>query len=218
MTNLTDMTEVRASDVRHVIDRIAGGLVTRGGEGVDSAVSRLSEQPLKDADFRLPEAATKPVVKYLDATLEQVRSMDAELAHGFRAIAPALHWDQSASYTDDILGHGFKDNYAWAELIGPNGFFGGDDFLLGFLLLGPHRHYLDHYHPAPELYWPLTAPSDWKKGDNQPFIARKQGEVIWHPSLVTHATITREAPLLAVYCWTRDARIGAKLGTANGQA
>ena len=203
-----------AKDVRHVIGRIARGLMARGGEGVENVIYRLSEQPLKDPDFRLPDPASKPVVKYLDATLSQLRTMDSEMADGFAVIAPGLHWDQSASYTDEILGTGFKDNYAWAELIGPNGFFAGSDYLLGVLLLGPHRHYLDHYHPAPELYWPLTEPSDWKKGDNQPFVTRKQGEVIWHPSLVTHATITHEAPLLAVYCWTRHVHIGAKLLSA----
>jgi hypothetical protein len=129
-------------------------------------------------------------------------------------LAPALHWEQSESYTDDILGAGFSDNYAWAELIGPKGFFAGNDYLIGVLLLGPHRHYLDHYHPAPELYWPLTEPSDWRKGDGQPFVTRKQGEVIWHPSLVTHATITHEKPLLAVYVWTRNVSVGARLCAA----
>lgn len=207
------MTEntITPPDVRHVIGRIMRGLMARGGEGVANVIARLTDQPLTDPHFRLPEPATKAVVRYLDQTLTQAASLDRELADGLKVIAPALHWAQSESYTDDILGAGFKDNYAWAELIGPKGFFAGDDFLLGFLMLGPHRHYLDHYHPAPELYWPLTEPSDWKKGDNQPFIARKQGEVIWHPTLVTHATITHEAPLLAVYCWTRHVKVGARL-------
>lgn len=202
---------VTAPDVRHVIGRIARGLMARGGEGVENVIYRLSEQPLKDPQFHLPVAASKPVVRYLEQTLTQTASLDKELADGLAVIAPALHWDQSESYTEDILGAGFKDNYAWAELIGPKGFFAGDDYLLGVLLLGPHRHYLDHFHPAPELYWPLTEPSDWKKGDDQPFVARKQGEVIWHPSLVTHATITHEVPLLAVYCWTRNVKVGARL-------
>ena len=36
-----------------------------------------------------------------------------------------------------VLGEGFTANYGWAEIIGPNGFFAGDDFLLGLLMLGP---------------------------------------------------------------------------------
>ena len=56
------------------------------------------------------------------------------------------------------------DGYAYAEIVGPSGFFAGDDFLLGLLLIGPGRVYLDHYHAAPELYWTLTGPSQWKNG------------------------------------------------------
>ena len=208
------MTDVTAPDVRHVIGRIARGLMARGGEGVENVIYRLSEQPLKDGDFKAPEPATKPVVKYLDATLAAARTLDTELSDALKVLAPALHWEQSASYTDALLGAGFSDNYAWAELIGPNGFFAGNDYLVGLLLLGPHRHYLDHYHPAPELYWPLTEPSDWRKGDDQPFVTRRQGEVIWHPSLVTHATITHEKPLLAVYVWARNVSVGARLCAA----
>ncbi len=208
------MTEVTAPDVRHVIGRIARGLMARGGDGVENVIQRLSEQPLRDPDFKAPEPALKPVVKHLEATFAAARTLDVELADALKVLAPALHWDQSPSYTDAILGAGFKDNYAWAELIGPKGFFAGNDYLMGVLLLGPHRHYLDHYHPAPELYWPLTAPSDWRKGDDQPFITRQQGEVIWHPSMVTHATITHEKPLLAVYVWTRNVSVGARLCAA----
>ena len=208
------MTEVTAPDVRHVIGRIARGLMARGGEGVENVIYRLSEQPLKDGDFKAPGPATKPVVKHLDATLAAARTLDAELSDALKVLAPALHWEQSASYTDALLGAGFSDNYAWAELIGPKGFFAGNDYLIGVLLLGPHRHYLDHHHPAPELYWPLTEPSDWRKGDDQPFVTRKQGDVIWHPSLVTHATITHEKPLLAVYVWTRNVSVGARLCAA----
>ncbi len=208
------MTEVTAPDVRHVIGRIARGLMARGGEGVENVIYRLSEQPLKDENFKAPEPATKPVVKHLDATLAAARTLDAELSDALKVLAPALHWEQSASYTDALLGAGFSDNYAWAELIGPKGFFAGNDYLIGVLLLGPHRHYLDHYHPAPELYWPLTEPSDWRKGDDQPFVTRRQGDVIWHPSLVTHATITHERPLLAVYVWTRNVSVGARLCAA----
>jgi hypothetical protein len=62
-----------------------------------------------------------------------------------------------------------QKNYAWCEIIGPEGFFKGSDFLLG-----PHRHYKDHFHLAPELCWLPTALSDWKKGDGA-FIPRSSG-------------------------------------------
>jgi hypothetical protein len=77
-------------------------------------------------------------------------------------------------------------------------------------MLGPNRHYRDHYHPAPELYWPLTVGSRWSIGGG-PFVEKAQGATIWHPSMALHATITDDEPLLAVWCWTKDVATPAKL-------
>jgi Dimethlysulfonioproprionate lyase len=169
---------------------------------------RLAEQDLSTAQD--VTTRSKPVVRHMPDLLQAVTAMFPEIASALAAIGSQLCWSQSSSYTDGILGEGFSDNYAWAELIGPAGIFPGDDFTLGFLLLGPNRHYIDHYHPAPELYLPLTAGSYWKKGDGD-FIERRQGEVIWHPSMVIHATKTFAAPLIAAYVWTRDVATPAKL-------
>lgn len=196
--------------VRDILDRIENGLAARGGDGVAEVRERLAAQDFSDAAFRMPAPAAKPVVRVLDETLKALKAMDTGMADALSATAPALHWAQSASYSDDILGEGFSQNYAWAQLVGGDGFFAGDDFQLGLLLLGPDRHYLDHYHPAPELYWPLTPGSLWRKGGSD-FVERQQGEVIWHPSMVTHATITRKQPLLAVYVWTRQTETSARL-------
>jgi hypothetical protein len=102
------------------------------------------------------------------------------------------------------------DNYAYAELIGPNGFFAGDDFLLGLLLLGPGIHYRDHHHAAPELYWLLTGPSEWRRGSGD-FKMRDAGDVIWHEPSIVHSTRTLRTPLLAVWAWTRDVSEPARL-------
>jgi hypothetical protein len=75
---------------------------------------------------------------------------------------------------------------------------------LGLLLLGPRLQYRDHFHPAPELYWILSGPSEWKRGDHG-FVSRQPGETIWHDSGVVHATRTLDQPLLALWAWTRQA-------------
>jgi hypothetical protein len=136
--------------------------------------------------------------------------VDPDLAAALAAIEEALQWRQSASYTDALLGEGFTQNYGWAEIIGPNGFYPGDDFLLGVLMLGPGRHYRDHYHPAPELYWPLTSASEWSVNSG-PLVEKPQGVTIWHPPMTVHATRTGEMPLLALWSWTRDTATPAKL-------
>jgi hypothetical protein len=195
---------------RWLVRAIERGLAARNGDGVAEVLSRLSEQDLAGASFREPEPAGFPVLTHLPQAIGEVLMLDPDLAAAIAAIEDALMWRQSSSYTDDVLGEGFSANYGWAEIIGPDGFFPGDDVLLGLLMLGPHRHYRDHYHPAPELYWPLTAQSHWSK-DGGAFVEQPQGAIIWHPSMVLHATKTQDSPLLAVWCWTRDTATPAKL-------
>ena len=107
--------------------------------------------------FREPEPTRPPRASHLPQCIGETLLLDPDLAAAIAAVEDGLRWLQSSAYTDAVLGEGFTANYGWAEIIGPDGFFPGDDFLLGLLMLGPHRHYRDHYHPAPELYWPLTS-------------------------------------------------------------
>jgi hypothetical protein len=193
---------------RLAVDAIAEHLKTIGGEGTAEVLARLAEQTLAATQPVAPQ--DKPVVRFMPDLLQMMAPASPQFASALGATYTNLCWLQSSSYTDDILGEGFGENYAWAELIGPKGVIPGNDFTMGILLLGPHLHYLDHYHPAPELYLPLTSGSHWKKGESA-FIERRQGEVIWHPSMMIHATKTFAEPLLAIYVWTRDIATPAKL-------
>jgi hypothetical protein len=195
---------------RWLIGAIAKGLSARSGEGVAEVLPRLAAQDLGRAAYRMPEPRGLAVLTHLPQCIGETLLLDPDLAAAIAAVEEDLHWMQSSSYTDDILGAGFSQNYGWAELIGPNGFFAGDDFKLGLLMLGPGRHYPDHYHPAPELYWPLTGGSWWSI-DGGPFAEKAQGATIWHPSMALHATKTDATPLLAVWCWTKDTDTPAKL-------
>lgn len=196
-----------------LIGAIARGLRERNGAGVSDVLARLSEQTLDAAHFREPEPTRLAVLRHLAQCTAETMLLDASLAAAIAAIEDHLQWRQSASYSDAVLGEGFSANYGWAEIIGPKGFFAGDDFLLGLLMLGPHRHYRDHYHPAPELYWPLTAGSQWRQGEGG-FELKQPGATIWHAPNVVHATKTGEAPLLTVWAWTSDTAIRARLVSA----
>jgi quercetin dioxygenase-like cupin family protein len=121
-----------------------------------------------------------------------------------------LRWKQNSNYSDELLGKGYMQSYAYCEFIGPDGFYPGDDFLMGLLILGPGRLYKDHFHPAPELYWTLTGPALWRRGAED-FVTRPGGSTIWHAPNVVHATRTLEEPLLAVWIWTKDTAYPAKL-------
>ncbi len=193
-----------------LVDLIAGGLKARGGEGVENVLSGLARQPRDEAHFHEPQPRRIPAVRHFAEATAEVMAGEPHLAAALAAIEEHLQWRRSEAYSDAVLGPGFMDDYGWCQLVGPHGFFGSHDFLLGLLLLGPGRHYRDHYHPAPELYWPLTGPCDWKRGAGG-FVTREAFEVIWHRPFIVHATKTLENPLLAVWCWTGDTGTPAKL-------
>ena len=204
------MNQELFENARWLTGAIARGLQGRGGEGVATVLKRLSAQALAQTHFREPPPTRLPVLRHLAQCTAETMLLDADLAAAIAAVEDHLHWRQSAGYTDAVLGGGFKDNYGWCQMIGPHGFFTGDDFLLGLLMLGPNCHYRDHYHPAPELYWPLTGPVQWKKGGSD-FVARAAGTTIWHKPMAIHATKTAEQPLLAIWSWTQDTQTPARL-------
>lgn len=197
-------------NARRLVGALERGLSARPGDGVAEVLQRLAAQDIGETAFQAPVPTSLPVLACLPQCIGETMLLDPDLAAAIAAVEEALQWRQSASYTDDVLGAGFADNYGWAEIIGPHGFFAGDDFLLGLLMLGPERHYPDHFHPAPELYWPLTSGSFWSR-DGKPFDEKPQGATIWHPSMALHATITRVTPLLAAWSWTHDTSTPARL-------
>lgn len=204
------MTDDAYENSRWLIGAIARGLHCRRGDGIEEVLERMAGQDLSHAAFRPLEPARLSVTRYLPDCIGEAMLLDADVAAALAAIADDLRWLQSKAYSDQVLGTGFMDNYGWCELVGSEGFFAGDDFRLGLLMLGPGRHYRDHYHPAPELYWPLTGPSEWKMGAGG-FETRAAGGTIWHIPWKVHATATLDKPLLAVWCWTRDVATPAKL-------
>jgi hypothetical protein len=195
---------------RWLVGAVMRGLAARQGDGMGEVLARLAEQDTGPDAFRTPEPRSLPVVSHLPQCIGEAMLLDPDLAAAIAAVEDELQWRQTPGYTDRILGEGFTANYGWAQVIGPHGFFPGSDFLLGLLMLGPNRHYPDHYHPAPELYWPLTSGSFWSR-EGKSFAVKPQGATIWHPSMMVHATVTDDTPLLAVWAWTNDTASSAKL-------
>jgi quercetin dioxygenase-like cupin family protein len=190
-----------------VIDAIRKSLK---GEGAGEVKARLARQDLSPAAAIEPEPRRLPACRYYPECVAASMFMAPDVAAALAGIEEFLHWKQNPNYSDSVLGEGYMDNYAYAELIGPSGFFPGDDFLMGLMLLGPGRLYRDHHHPAPELYWLLTGPSEWRRAEGD-FTRRRAGETIWHPAGVSHATRTMEGPLLAIWAWTMDVSQPARL-------
>jgi Dimethlysulfonioproprionate lyase len=197
-------------NARWLIGAIARKLHASGSPAAATVLDRLAEQSLQLSQFCHPGPRRLPVLRHFESCVAETMLVDADLAAALAALADELHWKQSSSYSDAALGEGFMESYGWCNIIGPEGFFPGDDFLLGLLMLGPNRHYRDHVHSAPELYCPLTAHSRWKQGQGQ-FEEKPAGSIIWHEPNVPHATRTTDHPLLALWSWTKDTATGARL-------
>jgi hypothetical protein len=190
-----------------IIDAIRRSLK---GEGAADVKARLAEQDLSPAAVIDPGPRRLPATRYFAECVAASMFMAPDVAASLAEIEEFLHWKQNPNYSDSLMGEGYMDNYAYAELIGPAGFFRGDDFLMGLMLLGPGWLYRDHHHAAPELYWLLTGPSEWRRKGGE-FARKRAGETIWHEPWTSHATRSLEGPLLAIWAWTRDVSAPARL-------
>jgi dimethlysulfoniopropionate lyase len=193
-----------------LISAVARSLASRSDEGISEVLDRLGAQDLSIAALRQPEPRNLPACRYFPETAAATMMVASPVSAALADIEPHLRWKQNSNYSDAVLGEGYMNSYAYSEIIGPDGFFPGDDYLMGLLLLGPGRHYRDHRHPAPELYWTLTGPSLWRRAPEE-YQSREAGSSIWHPPCAVHATRTLTEPLLAVWIWTRDTSAPAVL-------
>ncbi len=172
--------------------------------GVHEVLSRIAEQDLTEANFSAPQPQRLAGCRHLPEAVAASLIVSADLCSAIASIEDELYWTQMDHYTDELLGQpGFKDNGAYSEIIGTSGFFTGNDFRMGLMLIGPGLHYRDHYHAAPELYWLLTGPIEYRRAP-QKFEPVSTASTIWNEPNEVHAMKIGDRPMLAVWAWTRD--------------
>jgi hypothetical protein len=120
------------------------------------------------------------------------------------AVRPDLGWITYDAYPQEEIGARFPRAHAFATLIGGRGLIPAEDFELGLFLIAPKTLYRDHFHPAPELYVPLTGPHEWRFGTGESWREQEAHIPIWNEPLRVHATLVRDRPFLALFAWTRD--------------
>ena len=194
---------------KDLLDAFRDYLAARAADLPERFVAGLSddipERPL--APRRLP------CLRHLDRIADAAEGQELRLARVLGDRRDQLTWGQTYGAAD--FGSDFLDNYGWVELIGTRGHFASEVVAAGFLLLGPQTHYPDHHHVAEEGYIPLTGGTAWSKGGGAP-VPRAAGEVIHHPSGVSHAMRTEGEPLLALYLWRGgDLAQRSTIGTAG---
>ncbi|MGI9462792.1 MAG: dimethylsulfonioproprionate lyase family protein, partial [Aestuariivirgaceae bacterium] len=154
------------NDASWLIAAIMRGLLEFPEEtpGVHEVLARIAEQDLSEQGFQPPQPQRLSGCHHLPEAVTAGLIVSKDLCTAIVTIEDRFHWTQMDHYTDEAMGQpGYTDNVAYAEIIGRNGFFAGDDFGLGLMLLGPDLHYIDHHHAAPELYWLLTGPIDYRR-------------------------------------------------------
>jgi mannose-6-phosphate isomerase-like protein (cupin superfamily) len=137
-----------------------------------------------------------PVAAFLAQALADAPASLRPLCDALAAVGDALSWRQNASYAGAAFLHG----YGYCELAGPEGHLRDSGKSMGLLLLAPHVAYPAHWHPAVETYLILSGAARWQIGAADPQW-RHAGELIRHPSRVSHAMCAGAAPLLAAYLW-----------------
>ncbi|MGE8067987.1 dimethylsulfonioproprionate lyase family protein [Pseudomonas sp. NPDC089569] len=150
--------------------------------------------------------ARVPVQTQCEAEL-QAYVGDNALAKALSDLMPALHLTRSKTYLAAPPSANFADNYGYSVICGPDSgppaLMKDAEISFGLMLLGPDTHYPLHSHPADEIYYTVTGPSSWRTGDDA-WSSRTTGEIIHHPSWITHATLAGDSPLVLLYVWQGD--------------
>lgn len=133
------------------------------------------------------------------------------LAQAIAAAAPLLEWQRYDAYPPDEIGPAFAEGHAFAPVLGDGAPFAADDFDMGLFLIAPGLLYRDHAHPAPELYAPLTGPHGWRFGADRPLVMKPAHMPVWNPPEQPHLTRVGSLPFLAIYVWTRDVTLPARI-------
>jgi mannose-6-phosphate isomerase-like protein (cupin superfamily) len=169
---------------------------------LDTVDSALVRDAVARIEWNMPARALAPhalpCLAQLDRIVELAPASAIPLMKLLAERQGDLRWGQTYSVSD--FGQTFIENYGWLEVFGTRGHFVNDEVAAGLLILGPDLVYPDHHHIAEEIYIPLTGGTEWHKGESG-FRVREAGEVIHHPSNVSHAMRTGKEPLLALYLW-----------------
>jgi mannose-6-phosphate isomerase-like protein (cupin superfamily) len=161
--------------------------------------------PIPETPSRLPIAHLLPA-----AILSAGRGPLAAIADAFASYERGAQWRQNPNYTAANIGQRFLANYGYVELVGRGRPWESSELAVGFLLLGPRTHYPAHRHPAAEVYHAVSGVAAWRSGE-EPIVEHAVGSAIYHAPHIVHETRAGTEPLLALYCWTGDIGVAARL-------
>ncbi|MGV6873259.1 dimethylsulfonioproprionate lyase family protein [Pseudochelatococcus sp. B33] len=112
---------------------------------------------------------------------------------------PYARW--SEFYEESPWSQPFIGSFATGECIGPAGRLQSTDIILGLFILGPGIDYPPHAHAAEECYIVVAGEAEFQIGAQSDFVVKREGDVVFHGSHISHAIRTSSRPMFAVYVW-----------------
>ncbi len=172
--------------------------------GIASGLARLDTVMALESFAEISCTPQRTVgCKWVEASAAILQDTKPELARLIEELIDELSWHANAAYPEDKFAPGYFDEWAFAQVIGPDGLFSADDLMLGMFAMGPNLFYPKHNHAAPELYYQLTGTHKWQSEDG-PWVTRASPMMIWHEAFEVHATETLEEPFLSIWMWSED--------------
>ncbi len=164
-----------------------------GGEETARAIVASLSQPT-----HVP-TRTNPLTAVAEQALAIHPHPLADLIH---PALPLIDWHHSG-YDDGRIRPDISLKMLTAQLVGPDGMFFHPTVSMGLFVQAAGLDYVTRKHMAEETFIMLGGVGWWSTHDG-PGEERRSGAVIHHPSMIPHASVTRDHPLIATWRWTGD--------------
>lgn len=141
-----------------------------------------------------------PAASFLAPARATANAETRDLTELFERAKDRLHWEQSYTKADAVVGDDMLAGYGFVEVIGKRGPFVSDRVRSGIGVWGPGITYPAHRHQAEEVYVPLAGSARFDVDGRAPQIGRA-GDAIDVPPMRVHGFTTTDEPLVVFYIW-----------------
>lgn len=141
------------------------------------------------------EASTKPVTAHLPRALDLGRGGAlADMSGVLSRCENQLTWEYGYAHVPPALAR----NYAYCEILGPQGPIQSDRLILGFVLFAPGTVYPEHNHAGIEESY-VSVAGAWSENDGAVYAP---GSMVYNPPGYEHRITTGDRdPCLLAYAW-----------------
>ncbi len=154
-----------------------------------------------------------PAHQVLTKTIQSALSISPlPIAAKIAKAMPLIDW-HSSGMVDGRIRSEISDHMATAELVGPDGMIYSEHLRVGLFVQSANLDYVTREHAAEESFIMLGGSAYWHSSASPPRLC-KTGDIIFHPSNTSHASVTKDEPFIAAWRWTGD--IGYDTYTLTG--